>query len=225
MAPQPYFPEPITVPNNVAEAKHRVRVRFVRKVVAGYFVSSALVAVSASASVPDLPPFLAALVFFGGLVALSAQRRAFTYGMKDNLLSVALLLPTLFCLGQVLRSLHESGWAVLALAPVVLGVSLYALLCGNDFSYMGQFVLTGLFTVACVGAMEIVGLYSPAQAWTGLVLASAYLFFLVYDLSMLVKRRRLGEEVASVADLYRDLLNFVTYLGRVYWHWRKFRFP
>lgn len=225
MAPQPYFPEPITVPNNVAEAKHRVRVRFIRRVVAGYFVSALLVLASSLFSLPTLPASFAALATLGGLVALSAQRRAINTGLRDNVLSVALLLPTLFCLGQVLRFLHEGGWPVLSLAPVALGVALYAWFCGNDFSYIGQFVLTGVFTVACSAGFEMIGLYTSAQSWTGLVLASIYLFFFVYDLSMLVKRRRLGEEIAGVADLYRDLVNFITYPGRVYWHWRKFRFP
>lgn len=213
------------MPNNVAEAKHRVRVRFVRRVVAGHFASALMVLGAALVTVPGLPPSLAALGMFGGLVALSAQRRTINTGVKDNILSVALLLPTLFCLGQVIRFLQDGGWPVLSLAPVVLGIALYALFCGNDFSYIGQFVLTGLFTVGCVAAFEMIGLYTPMQSWAGLVMASIYLLFLVYDLSMLVKRRRLGEEIAAVADLYRDLVNFITYPGRVYWHWRKFRFP
>jgi hypothetical protein len=65
---------------------------------------------------------------------------------------------------------------------------------------------------------------APSNLLLGILAAIGYICYFVYDLSMLVKRRRMGEEVAAVADLYRDLINFVTYSVRVYFHWRKFRF-
>jgi hypothetical protein len=51
-----------------------------------------------------------------------------------------------------------------------------------------------------------------------------YVLFFVYDLAALLSRRRLREVPAAVADLYRDLLNFITYSVRIVLHWRRFRF-
>jgi len=221
---QPYFPEPLTVTGNVAEAKHRDRVRFVRRVVAGHSLT-VLTVITCAAIVPlMLPARLSFVLFLGGLVALTFERRAFLGGLKDNLLSIAFLLPTLFSLSQFLRSLHAAGWPVLTLVPAVIGLALYALFCGNDFSYFGQLLLCGVLTIVSSLFMGVMGVVPPSQVLFGTFVAFCYIGYYVYDLSMIVKRRKMGEEIAAVADLYRDLINFVTYSVRVYFHWRKFRF-
>src|SRR5512140_1470338 len=94
----PYFPEPLTVSGNVAGAKHRVRVRFVRRVVAGHFVTTVVVGLCSMAVPSIVPTRVALIVFLAGLVVLTLQRRTLFGGLKDNLLSLAALLPTLFAL-------------------------------------------------------------------------------------------------------------------------------
>jgi len=221
---QPYFPEPIAVLRNVAEARHKLRVAFVRRVVLGHFLSVLVVAVCALIVPTQLPIGFLAGSFFLGLVLLSIQRRTLFGGNKDNALSLIILAPSLFFLGQLLRVLHDLGWPVLALIPATASLAVYALLCGNDFSYVGQFVLCSVVTIMSLVAMWAAGEYSVGQVWIGSTLAIAFLLYFAYDLSMMVKRRRFKEEPAAVADLYRDLLNIVTYSVRVYFHWRKFRF-
>ena len=63
------------------------------------------------------------------------------------------------------------------------------------------------------------------QAGIGCVVGTiAYLAYFVYDLAALQTRRRLGQELGGVMDLYRDVLNFTTYPIRVVQHWRRHRF-
>jgi hypothetical protein len=45
----------------------------------------------------------------------------------------------------------------------------------------------------------------------------------VYDNASLLARRRLGEELGAVVDLYRDVLNVFGWVVRVLAHWRKHR--
>src|SRR5262249_11818948 len=150
------------------------------------------------------------LGFLASLVGLSLVRRAFDGGKTENVLSLCGLVPTLFFLAQCLANLHAAGFAVSALAPVVTGVALYSLFCGNDFSYIGMFVLTATWSTLLIAGARFVGLYNSTQAWTGVLFAYSYLLYFAYDLSMLVKRRRVTEVPAAVADTYRDLLNFTT---------------
>lgn len=219
---QPYFPEPISVPGNVAGAKHRLRVAFVRRVVGWHCLAMALVGFLAWLVPLSLPLAVSSLCFVGGLIALTIVRRAFDGTSADSALSMAFLIPTLFSLSQCLRALHDQGWPILVLVPVTFSIGLYVLLCGNDLSYIGQFCLCSLFTLASVVVAVAVKFWSQGQGLIAMSLAIAYLFYFVYDLSMLVKRRRIREETAAVADLFRDLINFATYLVRVYLHWKRF---
>lgn len=221
---QPIFPEPITVANNVADARHKLRVAFVRRTVLFHSLSVFFVTAWAAFSPFTLPLGFSSAMFALGLIALSVQRRILNGGAKDNVLSVLVLLPTLYFLAHMVRFLHFTGWPVLIFVPVTIGIALYAVFCGNDFSYAGQFVLCSVATIICLLLFWITGFYREWQVFVGAIGSAGYLFYFVYDLSMLVKRRRFGEELASVADLYRDLLNFLTYSVRVYFHWRKFRF-
>ena len=221
---QPFFPEPVTVSGNVAEAKHKVRVGFVRRVVLGHFLSALLVFLSGWLVPPLIQFQVAAALFVLGLVVLSMQRRLLNGGGKDNVSSLLILVPTLFSLGQALFQTGSGGWPVVLLGSAVVGLALYATLCGNDFSYIGQFLICSFTTIGTAAVVFGLGKCDWIHAVIGSTAAVTYLFYFAYDLSMIVKRRRLGEEVAAVADLYRDLLNIVTYAPKVYFHWRKFRF-
>lgn len=221
---QPYFPEPMTVPGNIAEAKHRTRVSFVRRVVAWHFVTCLSTACGVLWLPLVMPLWSSAALTLGCLTALTFVRRAFDGGTMDNVLSTLVLVPALFGLSQTLAELQTEGWPIVVFAPVCTGVALYALFCGNDFSYVGQFVIVLVFTGLFLLGARLLGLMTPIETWSGAAVGTVFLFYYVYDLSMLVKRRRQHETAAAVADLYRDLLNFVTYLVRVVLHWRRFRF-
>ena len=48
-----------------------------------------------------------------------------------------------------------------------------------------------------------------------------FVIYWVYDLASLLARRRQGEELAAVVDLYRDVFNFFGYAVRMIKHWQK----
>ena len=221
---QPYFPEPIQVRGNVAAERYIVTLSFIRAVMAGHFISVMAIVGVAVLLEPVLTLRQSGLVFLASLLALTLVRRFVKGGMAENALSLLLQAPTVWSLGTAVRLLADAGapvWIVLAAYALACA---YGALCGRDFSFVGQFAVT---TIALAITLPVVCLagwigWGEAAAW-GLI-ALAYVLFFVYDLAALLSRRRLGEEPAAVADLYRDLLNFATYSVRVFLHWRRFKF-
>ena len=221
---QPYFPEPLEISGNVARERYLVTLGFILRTMAGHFLSVAATVVVAAMPPSRVTLLASALVFLGCLLTLTLVRR-FLHGRRpDNLLSTALMVPTLWSLGVTLRSLHDAGQAVWIVGAAYLFASAYGLFCGKDFSFVGQFVLTTFATALTAVAAVALGAVSGAQALLWAAVALVYVFYYVYDLAALLSRRRLGEEPAAVADLYRDLLNFLTYSARVVLHWRRYRF-
>lgn len=220
---QPYFPEPITVRGNVAAESYGVTLRFIRTVMGGHFLSVAL-----TAGVAGFPPVVdtqaAVRVFLACLLALTLVRRLLKGGAADNLVSLALLVPTVASLGTLVRLGYDAGLPVWIPFLAYLLACAYGAVCGRDFSFVGQFVITAAsLTVALVAASLIGWLGWPEAALWGLGALALGLYY-TYDLAALLSRRRLQEAPAAVADLYRDLLNFLTYSVRIVLHWRRFRF-
>jgi FtsH-binding integral membrane protein len=138
-------------------------------------------------------------------------------------LQLFLLIGACVATGQVARELQEGGFAVVLVLFAALAATLYAALCGRDFSFVGQFVLSWLAVSIASGLLFFVGETAGNTVISGWVLASAWLFYFVYDLAALLTRRKRGEEVHAIADLFRDILNFITYPWRVYRHWKSIR--
>lgn len=221
---QPYFPEPITVRGNVAAARYMVTLGFVRRTMLGHFFTVLAVALTAAFVPATLDASAYATAFVGGLLALTMLRRFLDGGPIDNAASLILLVPTLWALSGLMRTAMDAGHPVWIVGASYAVATVYGAVCGRDFSFVGQFMVT-LF--ATVGILATLGL-SQTTSWGEALFWSAaglgYVLFYVYDLAALLSRRRLGEEAAAVADLYRDLLNFTTYSVRIVLHWRRFKF-
>lgn len=219
---QPYFPEPIVVSKNVATERYIVRLSFVRAVLAGHSLSVVAIAAIAILYEPTLAITTQWILLFACLLALTFVRRFLNGRSLDGVLSFFLLLPTLFSLGCLASTLTESGAPVWILGLGYLICSVYGALCGRDYSFVGQFVITTivLSTILVVTVLFRVVYWEDALFWEFITLS--YIFFFIYDLAALLSRRRLGEEPAAVADLYRDLLNFSTYSVRIFLHWKRF---
>ena len=221
---QPYFPEPLEVRKNVAKERYMVTLSFIRSAMVGHAISAVAVIGVAMLLEPVISMSQSIIVFLACLLALTLVRRFARGGTADNTLSLLLLAPTVWSLGTLMRIIEDSGSPVWILGLGYGLASVYGAFCGRDFSFVGQAFLAILalavtLVVVCLTTMLA---WMDALLW-GLV-ASAYVFYYVYDLAALLSRRRLGEEPAAVADLYRDLLNFLTYSVRVVLHWRRFRF-
>jgi len=220
----PYFPEPEVVSDNIAASAYPIVLGFTRRVILGHAIVAA--AIAAVAVWFPLPISLTAaiLLVMGGLLLMTVLRRLTDGGPADNIGSMILLVPTLVGVGTVLSRLHAIGWPVEFLVAVPATSLLYAAGCGRDFSFPGLFVLASMATVAVGVALPLAGVRSWIDSLTGMALAVTGIAYFTYDLAALLRRRRIGEEPAAVGDLYRDLLNFLTYSVRVILHWRKFRF-
>jgi FtsH-binding integral membrane protein len=221
---QPYFPEPVEVPDNVAQGPFRERLTFIKKMHVAYGLSILVVILFCHLVPPFFGPWPTLAAMVASLVMLSVTRNFSGGGKRDAYSSLALMIVFLPALGQTLGFAQRSGfpvwivWVGLGLAVLYAGVS------GRDYSYGGQYVL-----VALVLLLMTIGLvWFTAMPWflvaEGLLAFLVYFAFVSYNLSCIMRRRTKDEVVAATADLYRDVLNFITWFGRVYQHWKRFRF-
>lgn len=221
---QPYFPEPEVVSRNAASERYIVTLSFIRAVMAGHFVS-ALAVVGVALLLPNtLPIQFAAVIFLGCLVALTLVRRLLKGGPADNLLSLLLMAPTVWSLGSIVATGIDAGLPLWVPAGAYTVAGIYGAVCGRDFSFVGQFMVTLIAMTMTLPVAAFFGVLDWPDALLWGLASMVYVFFYVYDLAALLSRRRLGEEPAAVADMYRDLLNFLTYSVRIVLHWRRFRF-
>lgn len=217
-----YVPDPIEIPGNVTEEPYRDRVAFIKRVAALHCVT--LLIVGAVAYSPIALPVQAswwplAIMILGLAVIRVALRR----GPREAGVSSWLLVPLLFSVGLALNPIQASGFP---LWTAILGPAfalIYCVLCGRDFSFMGQYLLSLIASSTAIAALAVGAPSTLDHGRYALLVNAAYLTFWVYDLASLLARRRLGEELAAVVDLYRDVLNIFGYVARCIGHWRKHR--
>ncbi len=221
-----YVPEPLEVPGNVTLAPHPVRLAFIRRVTVLHAASLCLVA--AVAWLPmrnERPVSLAALlgVLAGYLLLLDFVRVRLRGKPQEAFASVALAAPLTLAAGFAARAAVLEGipaWAILVGPAFALA---YTLLCGRDYSFVGCGLLSLIGSSVILAGLAVqTDMGHPAAAWA-LGLNAAYLVYFVYDLASLMSRRRRGEEMAAVVDLYRDVFNVFGYVPRVVSHWRRHR--
>ncbi|MGE3126417.1 MAG: hypothetical protein AB7F50_04625 [Fimbriimonadaceae bacterium] len=219
--PPSYFPEPIEVPENAAQGPYLPRVAFVRSVVALHSLTIAATAAFATwGTVPALPGSLA--LFLGALIVLSAERRLLRNSQLTRLLSPAILVIGLYGLSGLARPLEDAGLPLEGIAISAAAALTYVSVCGKAFSYLGLGFLSMVASSTCLVFLSQGR--EPGWLASGIVITAAWILYLCYDLSMVVKRRRINEVAPAVADLYRDLLNFALYPGRVWLHWKRYKF-
>lgn len=159
----------------------------------------------------------------GGLMVLTIIRALTKGGAIDAVFSLMVMPFVIWGTGHLAAMLMDLNWPMWSVLVVATLSAIYTAVCGRDFSFMGQYVISLIaWMVAAIG-LFLSGMIPQHEIWTGLLIASLWLGYITYDTSMLLWRRRLGEEVAAVADLYRDTLNFITYPIRVVFHWRRYR--
>lgn len=219
----PYIPPPIEIPGNVTTKPHRVIVGFVRRVALSHYLSAlivAAVAVFGPSAENTTAPAVAALV---SLALLSLLRRVGKVWQGELAVSLPLFAAFLVVLGLTARSLLDDGYPVGAPLVGLTCALVYTVLCGRDLSYVGMYVLSLLASTALLVAMGLWRGMLASDLWFAASLNTLYLTYYVYDLASLLSRRRLGEEIGAMIDLYRDALNFLSYSVRVVRHWRRHR--
>lgn len=224
--PSPYFPEPITVPGNVADAGYACVVRYSRSVVLWNLASIALLVLLTIAWLRPQPidwllqirPESAWLVTLTAFALLALGRHwplwlqfvvfgVYALGISGT---AALWAPVIVedfpDFAMALGFTFVAGW---------VGLAAYNLCAIRDYSYFGQYVLVWLFTAVATLVFTWLTEVVLSLATASFTVFSLALFYYLYDLSMILRRRTPGERAAGALDLYRDALNFVGFPVRV----------
>lgn len=214
-----YVPDPIEVPGNVTEAPYRQRLVFIRRVAVLHLASVAWIGGVVAAKPPPVPLKTAAAMYLSVLLLLSLIRIGLRGTSLEAKLSASGLPILLTIAGLAAATLLRSGVPVWAGGLACSCAVVYTMLCGRDFSFVGQFFLGLIVSSLVVAGSAILLGIDHRHAGLALAIDAAVLFYYSYDLASLLSRRRIGEELAGVVDLYRDVLNVFGWLVRVIQHW------
>ena len=216
-----YVPEPLEVGESIAEEPYMLRVAFIRRVtlyhLAGLFVVTGL---------GDLPwPRVGLYIPLGLLAALLIGLdvwRILRRGQPNESTVSSMFLPLIGVLaGWTLHEMIWLGWPCFAPLIGVGCAALFTLIAGRDFSFVGAMLVCQILSSVVLAAWSVHFNLDPRYAATALAANAIYLFYFEYDLASLLARRRRGEELGAVVDLYRDIFNIFGYILRVWRHWRK----
>lgn len=217
-----YIPEPIEIPGNVTEEPYLVRLAYIKRV-AALHVASLMLVVWIAHSPITLPAKISWWPLAVMIIGLAAVRITLRRTPLEAHVSTWLLIPLLLSVGQALNPIQAAGWPIWTILTGPVCALIYAIVCGRDFSFLGQYVLALIASSTFIALASSVWPYSVPTPSQALIANAAYLSYWVYDLASLLARRRLGEELAAVVDLYRDVLNLFGYVARCIGHWRKHR--
>ncbi len=218
-----YVPEPEQIPGSVTKEPYAARLQFIRRVLRA-FVGSVAMIVGLGLLLPahlDAKPLTIGLIII--LLIVSGIRSVLRGTDLEPKLTTWSLPVVIFTFALATRSwttLHFPAWSILA------GISCfgtYAMLCGRDFSFVGGFTLSLIFSSVFIALVMVGEQMTSRQSTYALLWNAAGLFYLVYDLAALLSRRKSNEGWASVVDLYRDIFNFIGYFPRVLIHWNRHR--
>jgi hypothetical protein len=218
-----YVPEPLEVPANVTLDPYPVRLAFIRKVTLLHAVSLCLVASLAWLPFPRVSLGASLVLLAVMLLLLDGIRVMFRGQATEPNLSVgagAAMILTAALAAREAVLVGVPAWAILVGPAFALA---YTLLCGRDYSFVGCGLLSLIGSSVVLASMIVeTGMSARVAAWA-LGLNATYLVYFVYDLASLMSRRRRGEELAAVVDLYRDVFNIFGYIPRVISHWSRHR--
>ena len=217
-----YVPPPIEIPNNVSQERYAVRLQFIRATLHRFLIALMIVFLIAAAPPFGLPVRSTLAATLTLLVSMSIVRRLGKGRRLEVALSTGMLLPFLVSFGLTLNGLEGLNLPIGLFMLTFAMAWLYATTCGRDLSFIAMFFLPALVGSALWVVADAVGLVPGVYRWTMPALNVATLFYFVYDLSALLTRRRLGEEMGAVADLFRDLLNVFTYWARAFRYWKRY---
>ncbi len=218
--------EPKTIPHNIGDAPYRVLVKFIKSVWLSYFITilvfSGLVGYFL---LPAQDEFLTQVgmksLHYSSFVVLFLL---WLFRSAHRTFQVVMLFLTLVvCSALVSRWINAYYYAfplftdTLGFVFLAMCISsvLYVLFSGYDYSFAGHFQIVSVCIVILSTFFGVFTELTWAEALTIAVINMGVLFYWVFDLAMILRRRREEQLVSAVSDLYRDLLNFAGYPFRV----------
>jgi FtsH-binding integral membrane protein len=218
-----YVPDPLEVPNNITTEPYRHRVAFIRRVTFAFLGSVACIAGAATGPWPPSSLSQSAVWLALVLAALGLWRTLARSSRAEGVVSTVFLPLVLLLCGWNVHLLAMRDIPVWAPGIGVATAAVYAALCGRDYSFVGSFLLSFIASSVVIASLDLYLGLVPRQSAQALSMNAALLAYFHYDLAMLTHRRRRGEEMGAVVDLYRDIFNFFGYALRCIRHWRKHR--
>ncbi|XLT05037.1 hypothetical protein HN51_043786 [Arachis hypogaea] len=95
-----------------------------------------------------------------------------------------------------------------AMVSSLTGYTFWASKKGKDFSFLGPFLFTSLFTLFLVGMMQMFFPFGPAaHAIYGGIGAMIFSGYIIYDTDNLIKCFTYDEYIGASVTLYLDILN------------------
>jgi len=215
----------VKVPNCAAGEPYPLRIRFIKKV--ALLSCAACAGLAALTWLWTLEPFRSVLLrpslhsfYLYSVVALGLLIVSRKASVWVQLICFLICFPTWSAVAATAcmsASGSNTASAAAALyAAWVIGMAAYTALCGKDYSHVGSCVLVSLWLIAAAVSIHFAFSLSAAQA---VLLTAGFLgvnLYWHYDLAMILQRRAINEAPAAVFDLFRDVLNCVSYPVRVY---------
>jgi FtsH-binding integral membrane protein len=205
--------------NAAAFAPANDRLAFIRRVY-GIFFSSLLVTVvvgtfaagMANALFPYFMPILVLNMVLGFIVAFTRR----TTGLNVFMLYLFAAVQGLL-FGPLLMLANQSAPGVPALAAILTlvtfgSLSMYAVVSGKDFSYLGGFLFMALIGLV-VGGIVLMFLHVPMLSLLyslgGVLIFSG---FVLYDTSKILNRHMISEPITAAIALYLDFINLFLFI-------------
>merc|ERR1719181_1555645 len=123
--------------------------------------------------------------------------------------------------GFVCAVYQASGYGYLLLqafgatAAIFMGLSVYTLTSGKDFSYMGGFLSVALWGLVLTG---LVGIFLPSMVPSlayGFVGALVFCGYILYDTWRIQKRFNYDDYIGATIELYLDIVNLFLYILQI----------
>ncbi len=218
-----YIPEPEQVPGNLTTVLYAQRLQFIRQTLRR-FVGAVAMIVGVGMLVPRTGDTLRLTIELLVCLLLVSSIRTFSRGTPAEPKVTAYTLPIVIGFFAVAsRAWTTAGFPTWSVLVGIACFGIYASLCGRDFSFVGGYVLSLIFSSVLISFIMVEeGMTGPRSA-QALLWNAGGLFYLVYDLAALLSRRRPNESWAASVDLFRDVFNFLGYFPRVMIHWNRHR--
>lgn len=208
-----------TMQNAAAFAPANDRLAFIRRVY-GIFFSSLLVTVvvgtfaagMANALLRHFMPILVLNMVLGFIVAFTRR----TTGLNVFMLYLFAAVQGLL-FGPLLVMADQAAPGVPALAAILTlvtfgSLSMYAVVSGKDFSYLGGFLfmaLIGLVVGGIVLMFTHFAFLSLLYSLGGVLIFSG---FVLYDTSKILNRHTINEPITAAIALYLDFINLFLFI-------------
>ncbi len=160
--------------------------------------------------------WVAILLLLGSAFGVRAVARRPGIGLVGYL-AYSFLLGIFVSLPVALAPEGTVGTAALLTLSVFAGLTTYAFVTKNDFSWMGGALYIGLFAMIGIGLCGLIFGFHPGT-WYSLAGALLFSGFILYDTSNIIHRYRNDEALPAAVELFADVVllfwNLLSLLNR-----------